>query len=286
MRLAVLIMMIMSVAANNVARAEEPSEPPHVVDNTLPESGCARWREPGLVDGPVAMGLFQGDLGAGRRACPRSELALGVRAGAIIDTPNFYGNLSVDAILEASMNLRDRAELFISVPFINWQYVQNASLTGSQARLGAMSVGGSIIALDKKGAVLSPYARVLLPTDVRTVGAEAGLALSFRGSRVRTLGAHAVVAGDVSGGISGPSSVRGGGLLILGLEWTPARWFGLMVDLQSHLGYRAVLDWLAPAAAVRFRIYRGLGVELSALVPLAGADRHDVALRLRLSLRL
>lgn len=262
------------------------ADPAVVAPEPIPESGCARWREPGLVDGPVSMGLLQGELGAGRRACPRSELALGVRAGAIIDTPNFYGNLAVDAILEGSMTVRDRAELFVSIPFLNWQYVQSSVLTGTQTRLGAMSVGGSLIALDRRGVVLSPYARVLLPTDARTAGAEAGLALSARGVRVRTLGAHAVVAGDVSGGISGPSSVRGGALLILGLEWTPVRWFGLMVDLQSHLGYRAALDWLAPAAALRFRIWRGLGLELSTLVPVAGADRHDVALRLRLSLRL
>ena len=262
------------------------ADPAVVAPEPIPESGCARWREPGLVDGPVSMGLFQGELGTGRRACPRSELALGVRAGAIIDTPNFYGNLAVDAILEGSMTVRDRAELFVSIPFLNWQYVQSSVLTGTQTRLGAMSVGGSLIALDRRGVVLSPYARVLLPTDARTAGAEAGLALSARGVRVRTLGAHAVVAGDVSGGISGPSSVRGGALLILGLEWTPVRWFGLMVDLQSHLGYRAALDWLAPAAALRFRIWRGLGLELSTLVPVAGADRHDVALRLRLSLRL
>ncbi len=64
-----------------------------------PTEECARTPHVGLIDGPVTIGAYLGELGAGRRACPRSEIQLGLRGGAIIDTPKFYGALALDATL-------------------------------------------------------------------------------------------------------------------------------------------------------------------------------------------
>jgi len=240
--------------------------------------------DPGLFEGPVAIGLLAGDLGAGRRACPRSELTLGARALATIDTPGFYGNLAVGARLEGSWSIRGRGELFASFTFVDWQFVQNATLKASNLTAGPLTVGGSVLAYDTRGLAISPYARVLLPTDGRTIGLEYGVSLA--GIFARRFGAHLLAAGDLSAGIGpGPTSARGGALILVGLAWTPARWFSFTFDAQLHFGALAPLDWFAPVAALRFRLWRGLGAELSALVPVVGGDRHDTALLLRIGWR-
>jgi hypothetical protein len=264
--------------------APQPLPPPPPPPPAEP-STCGRERDFGLFEGPIVIGLLPGDLGAGRRACPRTEISLGARAGAIIDVPNFYGNLSLDAMLQASITLGRRGELFATLPFINWQFAQNASLKGTRLAFGATSIGGSWLAYDRKGLAIAPFARAVLPTDGVTLGAEVGLAI--QGPFGRKFGAHAVFSGDLSIGVAnGPPDLRGGGLILLGVEWNPAKWFALIVDAQMHFGYRAALDWFAPAAALRFRLWRGLGAELSAVIPVVGADRHDTVLLLRFAWRL
>jgi hypothetical protein len=247
---------------------------------------CERERDPGLFEGPVVLGLLAGDLGAGRRACPRSELALGARALAIIDVPNFYGNVGLDARLEGSWAFargRLRGEAFASVPFVSWQFAQNATLKGTTLGFGPLSVGVSFLAFNRDGAALTPYARLLLPTDALTLGGELGLAAG--GPFGRLFGYHAVFAADLAGTVGGgPANLRAGGLILLGGE-VHKKWFAFVLDLQIHMGWRAALDWFAPAAALRFRLYRGLGLELSTVLPVLGADRHDFTALLRLAWR-
>lgn len=251
----------------------------------LDAPACAtRPGDPGLFEGPVAIGLLAGDLGAGRRACPRSELSLGARALATIDTPGFYGNLAVGARLEGSWSIRGRGELFASFTFVDWQFVQNATLKATDTAVGPLTVGGSLLAFNARGLAVAPYVRLLLPTDRRTVGAEYGVTLA--GLFARRLSAHLLAAGDLSAGVGpGLASVRAGAALVLGIVWTPARWFSFTLDAQLHFAALAPLDWFAPAAALRFRLWRGLGAELSAIVPVVGGDRHDTALLVRVAWR-
>src|SRR4051812_2535794 len=68
-------------------------------------SACETEVARGLGEGPLVIGFYEADLATGRHACPRSELSLGGRGGAIIDTPNFYGAISGDALLSASYAL-------------------------------------------------------------------------------------------------------------------------------------------------------------------------------------
>jgi hypothetical protein len=267
------------VALAGIARAETILVAPEQVPACLMRPGADA-----LFDGPVSIGLLAGDLGSGRRACPRTEVALGARALATIDTPGFYGNLAVGARLEASWSIRRRGELFASFTFIDWQFVQNATLKATGLATGPLTVGGSILAYQNRGLAVSPYARLLLPTDGRTVGAEYGVSLS--GYFAPKISAHLLAAGDLSAGIGpGLASVRAGALLLIGLAWTPAQWFSFVLDAQLHFAAIAPLDWFAPAAALRFRVWRGLGLELSALVPVVGGDRHDTALMLRVGWR-
>ena len=71
----------------------------------------------------------EADLATGRRACPRTEIGLGVRGGAIIDTPNFYGNLGGQAQLFGSWAFRRKTELFATLEPVTFGFTQNATLT-------------------------------------------------------------------------------------------------------------------------------------------------------------
>lgn len=245
---------------------------------SLRASACDTWRHPGLFEGPATVGFYPAELGSGRRACPRTELGLYVRGGAIIDTPGFYGNLGAAGVLFGSFALSRRLELFGALEFVDFQFAQNASLKGTSLNLGQLSVGASVVGYDLHHVVLSPYGRLVLPTSsatsrVRDIGAEIGLALSYRPlDRVEV---HGVVGWDLSAGLgNGPADVRAGVLLNAGVQYNPATWFGLLIDVNAHLAQRAVLDYLAPVLGLRFRLYRNLGAELGASLPLAGADRR------------
>jgi hypothetical protein len=237
----------------------------------------------------VVVGFYDADLGTGRRACPRSELRLGGRGGAIIATSQFYGAIAADAIVSGSYAFAGRGELFGEVELVHFQYVQNAILTGTAIGLGQMTIGGSLVALARREVTLSPYVRLLLPTasytpHVHTLGGEAGGAVDWR--PLSALGVHGYLGLDLSAGLSAaPAQVRLGVLLSAGAAYAPATWFVLAVDLQTHFNYEAALDYLAPALALRFRLYRTLNLELDAVAPVAGADRHAALLLLSVGYR-
>jgi hypothetical protein len=254
---------------------------------TRANAACDVTPNPGLIDGPVAIGLYQADLATGRRACPRTEVGLGARAGAVIAPGAFYGNLAVDTMVTGSWAWRGQLELFGALELLHWQFVQNASLTGTALELGQLTLGVASVALETPRWALTPYLRLMLPTasdGARVLGGELGVAASFRPHRRVEL--RGFVASDLSGAASSaPRLVRGGATLALGAQYMPWSWLGLALDLQSQLAHRGGFDTFALAPAARFRFWRGLGAELAALAPLAGAERHDFFLLLRLTNR-
>jgi hypothetical protein len=231
------------------------------------------------------LGLADVDFGAGRRACPRSEKAFLLRGAALIDTPGFYGNLGASGMLHASFALRPYFEMFSTLEFLRFQFVQNATLKGTSAALGQMTIGWNARFVERPHVALSQYTRWMLPTNapsnVRVVGGEVGLALSYRPKARFAL--HSFIAGDITAGISaGPLSPRAGLSAGLGVQWAPWRFFALALDLQTALGHRAILDYLAPVLGLRFRLYRGLGLELDASRSVLGADQRLFVAALRL----
>lgn len=249
-----------------------------------PTEECARTPHVGLIDGPVTIGAYLGELGAGRRACPRSEIQLGLRGGAIIDTPNFYGALALDATLSTSFAIKGRGEFFSTLVLGRYVYAQNASLKTQTLGLGPTSIGGSVVAYSKDGAVVSAYLRLALPTDTEvktpSMGGEIGFSVAIR--RWQRVALNLVLSGDVTFGLSRASTdTRGGFMFLAGVQYAPAHWFAFAIDLQTHFGERAPLDYLAPALALRFRLYKGLGLELAGMVPVLGDDRHDALVTLR-----
>jgi hypothetical protein len=250
---------------------------------------CDRVLHRGLAEGPVVVGLYDADWGTGRRACLRSELAIAERLGATIDTKDFYGGVRADTIIAGSVRLRPRLELLGALELVRYEFAQNASLKASALGLGQLTLGLQGLALETRRWALSAYGRVLVPTasttpSVQTTGVEVGVAASFRPHR--KVEVHGHLAGDFTVGLSaGPPDVRGGTALLLGVSYTPATWFGLTIDLQAVLGHRAALDALLPQLALRFRLWRALGLELAGTAPVAGADRRLALATLRLGWR-
>jgi hypothetical protein len=250
-------------------------------------AACDNTPNPGLVDGPVNIGLYESDMATGRRACPRSELTLGARAAAIVATGRFYGNIGVDTLLTGSYSIRNRGEIFGSLEVVHWQFVQNATIKGTEIGLGQLTLGGSLVAIETERWVLTPFVRMMLPTSTlgeRVLGGELGVASEFRPHR--RLALHGFVSFDVSGGASSaPAFIRRGASFALGMQYMPWSWLALTLDLDVQVGHLDDLDVVALAPSLRFRFRRGFGLELAALAPVAGEDGHDFALLLRLANR-
>jgi hypothetical protein len=268
------------LSADELAQIQ-PSYPPEP-----PRHGCTQWGSSALGEGPAALGYAEADVTTGRRACPRSEVGLGARFGAIIDTPDFYGSVSVNGLLYGSWALRRTTEIFATLEAVSFNYAVNAVLTSTQLTLGHMTAGATQVLVEGDQFVGSVSARLLLPTSfeipgARLIGGELGASGSWRPANWLEL--HGYLGGDLSGAIGRAAGLpRGGAILIAGAQFTPFKWGGLVVDLNGRLG---PLTYFAPTVAFRFAIGK-VGIELAATRPLVGTDRHTVIGGLRVNYRL
>ncbi|MGQ0506705.1 MAG: hypothetical protein ACT4TC_15440 [Myxococcaceae bacterium] len=287
-----LLSLVVTLACTAVF-AEEPGVTQSAEDNVAAEvaSPC-RPRASALPEGPVFTGYAEVDTGVARRACPRTEVGLGGRGAAIIDAANFYGALNADALLFGSWALpNQRTEIFATAEIVHWAYAQNATLKGTSLGLGQLSLGATHVVLSSDRAALAPTARMMLPTatgvtGVHLLGVELGLSGELR--PVTPIELHAYAGADLGVGVFSPAPAqpRWGALVVLGMQYTPWRWFGVALDFAGHFGSRAAVDYVAPALALRFAVGKAVGIDLSASLPLAGADRHDFTGALRLTYRL
>ena len=247
--------------------------------------GCQRSRALGLGEGQASLGYAEADMATGRRACPRTEVGLGARFGAIIDTPDFYGNVGVNGLVYGSFAVRSTTEIFATLEAVNFTYAVNAVLTSTQLTLGNMTAGATQVLIEDGNFVGSVSARLLLPTSfeipgARLIGGELGASGSWRPNE--WIEVHGYLGGDLSGAIGRAAGLpRGGAVLVAGAQWSPFNWGALVVDLTGRLG---PLSYFAPTIALRFAIGR-VGIELAATRPLAGTDRHTVIGGLRVNYR-
>jgi hypothetical protein len=254
------------------------------------EGGCEQWIAPALAEGPITFGFQSADVATGRRACPRTEVGLGVQGGAIIETANFYGAVTGAGLLSGSYAVRPDLEVFATLEALRFQFVQNATLTGTTLHLGQLTVGGTWMALTRGPFVLSPSARLQLPTSfasprTRTVGAEVGAAMLYRPTNRFEVHGYAGV--DASMGLgAGPALPRAGFLMNVGTEYALCSGFAAVLDANVHFGHRAVLDYVAPALGLRFRAGEHFGAELGASLPLLGAERALAIGGLKLTYRM
>lgn len=240
-----------------------------------------------LFDGPIALSYFDADTATGRRVCPTSEVSLGLRAGVVIDTRDFYGGIGAGGLLTASHALGPRRELFATLEFLRYDFITNAVIEATEVGLGQLTLGGSQVTFDRERFAGAVSVRLMVPTQTNSNallgGAELGHAIAFHPSRSLTL--HGYLGGGVTAGLSGVRSFpRFGGLLTAGVQYAPASWFAVALDLNGRVG--GFTSYLAPTLGLRFRLYRGFGAELAASRPLLGTDRHDVVAGLRFGYRL
>ena len=249
-----------------------------------PPSVCEQWAAPGLPEGAASLGYFEADMATGRRACPRTEIGLGGRFGAIIDAAHFYGNLGVNGILSGSYALNRHLELFATLEAVNFSYVQTA-LKQTNLTLGNLTFGGTWQAYESSNFAGAFSARLLLPTsfeipNARLIGAEIGHASTWRPKAWLEL--HTYLGGDFTAALSaGDAYPRVGGVAQVGIQLTPISWFAFVLDATGRLG---AISYFAPTAALRFRV-ASLGIELAGSLPLIGNDRHTFIAGLRLSWR-
>lgn len=253
------------------------------------ERACDRARSTGLADGPLVIGLYDADLGAGVSACLRREVSLSGRAGAVYDVPALYGDIRADALLAGVYPLGHHVALLATIELVHYELVVSSIVRAHALGLGQSTLGLAGRVLETRRFALTVYGRALVPTDtstttVQTTGADAGLTGSYRPRH--DLEVHAQVGGDFTIGLAqGPSSARGGATVLVGAQYSPSRWFGLVVDLAAMFGHRAGFDAFLPSLGLRFRLWRGLGLELDATVPVGGAERRLALAAIHLTFR-
>ncbi|HEX8818772.1 MAG TPA: hypothetical protein VF794_02505 [Archangium sp.] len=254
------------------------------------EGACEQWIAPALAEGPITFGYLSADVATGRRACPRTEVGLGAQGGAIVETANFYGAVTGAGLITGSYAVRPDLEVFATLEALRFQFVQNATLTGTTLSLGQLTAGATYVALARGPLVVSPSVRLELPTSfasprTRTVGGEVGAAMLYR--PVPRFEVHGYAGADVSAGVGAAAAQpRAGFLLNVGTEYALCSGFAAVLDANAHFGHRAVLDYVAPAIGLRFRAGEHFGAELGASLPLLGAERALAVGGLKLTYRL
>jgi hypothetical protein len=266
--------------AAEVAAKSEPQP-----DILLLPAVCDQWDSKAMPEGAATVGYFEADVATGRRACPRTEVGVGGRFGAIIDVAHFYGNLGVNGVVSGSYAVNRKLEIYATLEAVSFSYVQTA-LKQTNVTLGHMTAGVTYQAYQLGSSFAGAISgRLLLPTsfqipNARSIGIELGHASTWRPKS--WLEVHTYLGGDFSAAISaGDSYPRFGGVLVLGAALTPLSWFSFVLDATGRLG---AISYFAPTAALRFKV-SSLGIELAGTLPLAGNDRHNFIAGLRLSWR-
>ncbi len=259
------------------------------VIDILPLNPCGHYAARGMPEGPISLGFADADLGVGRRVCMRTEVTLGGRGGAVIDTPDFYGAIGALGQVGGSFALAPHTEVFATLDAVRYQWVTNAVIVEDELTLGQLSVGATHRTSHSSGLLGAASARFLLPTGfaspgVRVVGAEVGHGFGWHPSTLSRLRLHAWGAVDVTAGLSRAAALpRVGGALLLGAQYNPWRTVGFALDVTGRAGWTTSV---APALAVRFGTDGGFGGELAVTRSLFGTDRHAALLGLRLGYRL
>ena len=257
----------------------------------LPAPARAAEGNPALAEGPLPFAASVDVLGPVRRAEPRSEVALGLGGGLILDEPGFYGMAQGALRLEGSWAITPRWEVFAGLEALQFRYVQNATLGDTSYTLGALSAGGTWRALSRPDGRLdlAPFVALLFPTSLeyrntRVLGGAAGV--SLRGAATSWLDWYAGASLSITGTVSDAGNqVRAGAELVAGGSWTPTRWFRLSAQLTAGFPFGHPMEQLAAGLGLRFAAGR-FGVELDGILPLAGTSRFDAGALLRAAWRI
>jgi hypothetical protein len=228
-----------------------------------------------IATGPVSVALRDGALGSGRRACPRREVGVSGHALLLDDTGNLniYGQIQLQGVVDASVAVSDRVEVFARLEAIRSQ--QAISLAGaSYTGLGHTTLGVSALLVNDVDTHVAWLNRVVLPTAVglyrnqHPVALESGLSAQLDvGEALQLYGQLSVIGSMGLGG--GPTQVRVGLAPSLGAELTVKPSFGVAVGVTSGLLYDHPFEQLSPQVSLRTAIGK-VGIQLDAMVPVTG----------------
>ena len=125
----------------------------------------------GLMDGPLGLSFFEGDIGRPRRVCPRTEVVLGgdvmgidVADDLLTSDGNFYATMAGGGELSGSWKFSKKGELFASIQAVNFRFVQNATITRTHIGMGWTSVGATYHGWSTDKIILAMTGRFTLPT--------------------------------------------------------------------------------------------------------------------------
>lgn len=244
----------------------------------------------GQTTGPVAMGLLEGGLGEGRRACGRSEAGVAAGGLLVVDLANFYGRLSADLRLRGSWSITDDLEVFGRFEFFRFDQLITP-LTATSIGIGHTNLGVSGRILHRERVALSVHGQVVLPTAVPLYSGTHPLAFDFGLSGQfqphPRVGVHADLGLIHSVGLGGgPAQPRVGATVTAGAEFWPARRFAIVTDVHASFGYTAPVDVVASALALRFTDGKRFGFDFGATIPLFGRERANVRLDFLWTVRL
>lgn len=248
--------------------------------------GCREWIAPGMPEGPVVLGFNEADVATGRRTCPRTELSIGERLGATIDTADFYGQIAATTLVSGSFAQAPNRELFFTLEALHYGWAVNAVIQSTDLGFGQLTVGASQVVASGASWATATSARLMLPTSmlssVRVVGAEIGQAVTFRPTS--NFEFHGYVGVDGSAAVFVRPQPLGGVLVNAGLQFSPFTRASIVLDVNGRFG--GFSSYLAPSIALRFRIVERIGLEIAGTRPLFGTDRRTAIAGLRLSYRM
>jgi hypothetical protein len=235
--------------------------------------------ESGLAQDPIGVGFRDGSFSIPRRACTRTEVALGGTGDLIAEPSQFYGNLRVAGTLAGSWEPIAGTEIFGQAELIRYQTVIS-SLSADHLGLGLTALGATHRWLDGDGWLLSATSRITLPTATglyqRSWPFAVDLGLAGASRATEEIALHGYLGLLASAATSTPDP-RAGVLLDAGASWRPAGWFALAADVEGEVLYRSILDHVALALGFRFFPGDDLAIELALKSPIAGSERTLVA---------
>lgn len=252
----------------SLARANDGPDAP------LDAGGCSATARP---VGSFGVGLLDGQLGDGQRACLRDEVALSEDAYVIARPEDFYGNIRLGTRISGSVIVRPELSLFANLEALRYQSLISA-VDNTYLGLGYLALGalGRVFAQD--GWSISTYGRLVLPSttglDQRSQPWALELGGAAEGALAANLRFHAFLSliGSAVASSVAPADPRGGVRAAAGIDWVPSEAIAIAVQLTGGLGYRDALDFLAASIALRFAVGDVLGVELGGSYPFLGSE--------------
>ena len=290
-RFLVVVLMLVSAGALAQKRKAKAESGPEL--EPLTSEGGSREGECGsslLDEGPITIGFYPAEHSTGRRACARTEAGVILGGGAEIDIPNFRAVLGGGATVFGSYAVMPKLEVFATLDALRFTYAQNASPSATTLALGQLSGGASYQVMSTEAMALAFNARMIVPTQFDTInvhssGIEGGASLSYRFGDAFEAHAFTGIGATFALFTPGPMLLRPSILLGVGGAWSPASWFALALDVQSHFGDRFIVDeyvdYVAPTLGLRFKPSKSLFMEFGLAMQVAGARTIQLSPSLR-----